>query len=163
MHGYENFPEDVKIAFEDFLDKGLLQTKDGWKQLPYHVILESKSTFLNFTVENLSVSLLLVDKKSYKFINIDNFLFLINTNLKEQRSVHFESIYNKRYRMNEMSISEKAVILRKHICLGDLYTYSRLMETDLYKWIFEANQSWVDMAEGNGIVLRYAKLSGINA
>jgi hypothetical protein len=158
MEGYKNFYEDVSVAFKEVLASTQLSVRNLPKSSqPYRVILESESQYVSLGVEQLSVIFMLVDKKSRKFIFGDEFLSLLGIDFKEQKKKHFDAIYEELYNITSLSVPEQTNILVQHICLGELYTYAKLIETDLYKFVFDIKESWVDLAEKNGVKLYETK------
>ena len=152
MHGYQNLFSDVKLAFKDLLASGSLALKEGEPpsgERLYHVILESEYQYLSLMVEGLSVIPMLVEKTSRKFIYIKELLTLINVDFDEQVKIYHDVIYDEVYNMNDFPIKGKVALFKEHICLGQLYTYAKLIETVLYSFVFDSKESWIDLAEKN--------------
>jgi hypothetical protein len=165
MHGYKNFFSDVELAFKDLLNAGLLQIRKNdflSRSTHSHVILESEYQFLNLTTEDLSAHLLLIEKVTYKCINVKQLLLLNNTDINEQLRKYGDIPYEEFLGMKDMPVKEQVKGLKEHYCLGELYMYAKLVETVLYKYVFESKESWVTLAEKNGNQLYQAKINGLN-
>lgn len=164
MEGYKNFYEDVNLAFKDLLISTQLTFKNNRQSSQsYNVILESECQYLSLRVEQMSVLFMLVEKKSKKFIHVNELMELMSIDFEEQKNKYFNVIYESLYNMTSLPVPEQADILVQHICLGELYTYAKLIEMDLYKFVFDAKESWIDFVEKNGIKLYESRSDDFNS
>ena len=160
--GYKNFILDVEQSFKNLLTEGLLtviKNEDHEKGQLHHVVLGSSYQYLDFMIEWSTVQFYLIEKASLKFIYVDDLLQLLGIDFKEQKSKYLNEAYKEIYANKALSDDERMNMIKEHAGLADLYTYARLIETVLYRFVFESKESWVDFAEAKGKELFQTKVA----
>jgi hypothetical protein len=128
-----------------------------WRIRGNNSLTDSHTIDLEIDLANLGGN-----KSKRLHINVKQLLLLNNTDIDEQLRKYGDIPYEEFLGVKDMPVKEQVKGLKEHYCLGELYMYAKLVETVLYKYVFESKESWVTLAEKNGNQLYQAKINGLN-
>jgi hypothetical protein len=166
MNGYKNFADDVRLAFAEYLKQGRFKVKsESWfkDEFCYSVILESVSQYLNFYVDSGNLGVYIIDKSTLEFMDMDDLILFLNPgiDLKGEKSRYFQHNYYEDFKSVGKSTAEQASVTVKHLCLGELNAYSKLIGKYLNETIFTDSQNWTEKIKLTGKILHISRADGI--
>ena len=167
MNGYRNFADDVKLAFDEYLKHGGLAVKyEAWfkSEFCHSVILESVSQYLDFYVDAGSVIVSIIDKSTLEFMEFDELILFLNPgiDLKSEKSRYFHHNYYEDARNNGKDTAEQAAVTVKHLCLGELNAYAKIIDKYLHETVFTDSHAWPEKVKNTGKVLHVSKAEWIH-
>jgi len=156
--GYKNFADDVKLAFEKYLKDGVLNIKhEHWfeNEICYSVVLESRSQYLDLSVENLSLVVYLIDKDTLEYILLDELLMFLyeEKDFKKEKLEYSYNNYFESAKAQGKSQKEQIAVGMDHVCLGSLNAYATLIETYLSDAILGEDFNWTEKMKQAGKIL----------
>ena len=166
MNGYKNFADDVSLAFAEYLKQGKFKVKfESWfkGEFCYSVILESVSQYLDFYVDSGNLGVYIIDNATLEFMDMDDLILFFNPgiDLKGEKSRYFHHNYYEDFKGSGKSTAEQASITVKHLCLGELNAYSKLIGKYLNETIFTDRHDWTEQVKLTGRLLHISKADGI--
>ncbi|HBC85893.1 MAG TPA: hypothetical protein DCZ94_02955 [Lentisphaeria bacterium] len=168
MNGYKNFADDVKLAFDEYLKQGKVSVRyESWfkGEFCHGVILESVSQYLDFHVDSGSLVVSIIDKSTLEFMELDDLILFLNPgiDLKGEKSRYFYNSYYEEAKSKGKNTGDLAVIAVKHLFLGELNAYSKIIGKCIGETVFTDKQNWPEKVKRTGKVLYVSKAEGIAA
>ncbi len=166
MNGYKNFADDVSLAFEEYLKQGKLSVRHvGWfkGEFCHAVILEGLGQYIEFHVDAGCLVAFIIDKSTLEFIELDELVTFMNPglDLKKEKSRYFYHNYYEDARNTGKDTAEQAAISVKHLCLGELNAYSRIIGKYLGETVFTDSHEWPGKVKQAGKILHVSKAEWI--
>ncbi len=167
MNGYRNFADDVKLAFDEYLKHGRLAVKhEEWfkGEFCHSVILESASQYLDFHVDAGSLLVSIIDKSTLEFMELDELMLFLNPgiDLKGEKSRCFHHNYYEDARKDGKDTAAQAAVTVKHLCLGELNAYAKIIDKYLHETVFADRSSWPEKVKSAGKALNVSKAEWIH-
>jgi hypothetical protein len=166
MNGYKNFADDVRLAFAEYLKQGRFKVKsESWfkDEFCYSMILESVSQYLDFHIDSACLGVYIIDKSTLEFMYMDDLILFLNPgiDLKSEKSRYFHHNYYEDFKISGKSTAEQASVTVKHLCLGELNAYSKLIGKYLNETIFTDSHDWTEKIKLTGKILHISRADGI--
>ena len=166
INGYKNFADDVKLAFDEYLKQGRFTVKyESWfkGEFCHSVILESASQDLDFYVDAANLGVSIIDKSTLEFMELDDLILFLNPgmDLKGEKSRYFHHNYYEEVKSSGKSTGDQASITVKHLCLGELNAYSKIIGKYLGETVFADSHNWPEKVKRTGKILHVSRAEGI--
>lgn len=168
INGYKFFADDVKLAFDEYLKQGKLTVKsENWfrDEFCHSVVLESVSQYLDFYVDAASLGVCIIDKSTLEFMELDELILFQHPgiDLKGEKSRCFFHNYFEEFKSAGKSTKDQASISVKHLCLGELNAYAKLIGKYMDETVFSDSHDWTGKVKQAGVILHVSKAEGITS
>jgi hypothetical protein len=148
MNGYKLFCEDIKRAFNTYLNSERLSFKsEKWfkTEFCYEVVLENINDYYLFCIETAQLQIFIINKNSLEGLEIDNLIMFLHPqiDLKMLKKKYFNHEFYNELKRDGASYSEQARITVEHLLLGELTAYARIIEEYLNEVVLGTDSSWL--------------------